>query len=467
VGTLLVLGGLVGLALLAAGPPSSGTQATPVGDPARDAAQPTAEPSVAPADSAADPSPTTAETPTTAPAVPAPTLTVPSARVLLDEAFVDNRMHWPDNPGSTAWVGHPGYRLVPRERGQFVAVSAPIPVPLTDVVVEATFRKLAGPPGGGYGILVRDQHTSPGDGVAQNGRYYVLEVGDRGQVGIWRRDEDQWVDLLSWTDSPAVRPGGEANTLQVWAVGQRLTLWVNGVQVASQPDAALAAGGVGVFAGGDGNDVQLDRLVVRVADDAGADPVPGTSAPVNASNNTQPQASPIPQAQPSAAPPGPAATPARPITRVVIPSIGLDAPAVPAGLVKQGGAITWDVPPYKIGHAQETAGAGGAGNAVLVGHVTSRSLGNVFEHLHQVGKGDAIHVFSADQQFEYQVVDTHSVGRTDVSVVQPTATPAVTLITCTGPWLPLVNDYAERLVVRAELVPSDQGQARPSGEPGQ
>ena len=29
--------------------------------------------------------------------------------------------------------------------------------------------------------------------------------------------------------------------------------------------------------------------------------------------------------------------------------------------------------------------------------------------------------------------------------------PAVTLVTCTGAWLPTVWDYAERLVVRAEL----------------
>jgi sortase A len=145
-------------------------------------------------------------------------------------------------------------------------------------------------------------------------------------------------------------------------------------------------------------------------------------------------------------------TPFRPITRVVIPSIALDAQAVPAGLIKRDGAITWDVPAYKVGHAQETAGAGQAGNAVLIGHVTSRNLGNVFEHLHQLKPGDAVRVFSADQQFEYRVADTRTVSRTDVSVVQPTDTPSLTLITCTGAWLPLVNDYAKRLVVRAELV---------------
>jgi sortase A len=156
--------------------------------------------------------------------------------------------------------------------------------------------------------------------------------------------------------------------------------------------------------------------------------------------------------QPSALTPAPAPAASRPITRVVIPSISLDAPSVPAGLIKRGGAVTWDVPAFKIGHAQDTAGAGRAGNAVLVGHVTSRNVGNVFAHLHEVRIGDAVQVFNAQQRFAYRVVNVRTVSRADVSVVETTDTPSLTLVTCTGLWLPLVNDYAERLAVRAELV---------------
>jgi LPXTG-site transpeptidase (sortase) family protein len=389
-------------------------------------------------------SPDGAETLVSPHSEPTPLAALQPGTANLDDLFVDNRMQWPSNPASTAWVVGPGYRLVARQPKRFVAVGAPIPTPLGDVVVSATFRKLGGPPGGGYGIIVRDQHTSEGDGISQAGRYYVLEVGDLGEIGIWRRDEDHWVDLLSWTHSDAVHQGNEANTLEVWALGQRFTLLVNGTQAASQGDAALSTGGVGVFVGGDNNDVQLDRLTVRMPDQPGTAVSPGHVAPSSAGTGL------------SAAAPTPSATPLpyRPITRVVIPDISLDAPAVAAGLVERGGAITWDVPPFKIGHAQETAGAGDVGNAVLVGHVTSRSLGNVFEHLHEVAPGDAVEVFSNDRQFTYRVVDVRTVGRTDVSVVQTTVTPSVTLLTCTGLWLPLLNDYAERVVVRAELVSS-------------
>jgi sortase A len=111
------------------------------------------------------------------------------------------------------------------------------------------------------------------------------------------------------------------------------------------------------------------------------------------------------------------------------------------------------VPAFKIGHAQTTASAGGPGNAVLVGHVDSQGLGNVFERLDALSKGDQVQVFSGTRSFDYRIVEIRRVKRDDVTVVQPTANPSITLITCTGLWLPVVSDYAERLTVRAELVP--------------
>ena len=74
-----------------------------------------------------------------------------------------------------------------------------------------TSAKLGGPDGGGYGIIVRDQRQGPRDGSSQDGRYYVLEVGDKGEVGIWRRDGDHWVDLLPWQHSDAVKTGTAPN----------------------------------------------------------------------------------------------------------------------------------------------------------------------------------------------------------------------------------------------------------------
>jgi hypothetical protein len=186
------------------------------------------------------------------------------SRSLLDESFDGNDRNWPNNQQGTAWITGGSYRIMPRQAGQFVALAVPaVGEILQDVVVNATFRKIGGPAGGGYGIIVRDQGPAPRDGSNQLGRYYVLEVGDKGEVGIWRREDDRWVDLLPWQRSDAVKPGAAANELTVRAIGDKLTLIVNGTEVGSRTDSTLAVGNVGIFVGGDGNSVALDQISVR------------------------------------------------------------------------------------------------------------------------------------------------------------------------------------------------------------
>jgi hypothetical protein len=201
----------------------------------------------------------------TLPPDPAPTAVPSVSNVLMDERFADNGRNWPSSAQGIALLTGGTYRIAPSQAGQFVAIGAPIAQILQDVVVSATFRKLGGPAGGGYGIIVRDQATTPQNGAQQNGQYYVLEAGDKGEVGIWRRDGDRWVDLLPWQRSDAVRVGSAANELTVRAVGNNLTLAVNGTEVATRTDSALAAGGVGLFVGGDGNNVAVDRFTVQTA----------------------------------------------------------------------------------------------------------------------------------------------------------------------------------------------------------
>jgi hypothetical protein len=214
---------------------------------------------------------TTTQTPTLSPVTPpapgAPAATGASpavpGRTGFVETFADNQRRWPDNQQSTAWLIPGGYRLTPREASRFVAVRAPAATSFSDVRVSAVFRKLGGPVGGGYGLILRDQSQVPLDGLTQSGRYYVFEVGDKGEFGIWRRSEEQWIDIVPWTRSAAVHVGNVDNELQAQARGSELDLFINGTQVASGQDSVLADGSVGVFAGGDGNDVLLTRFVVE------------------------------------------------------------------------------------------------------------------------------------------------------------------------------------------------------------
>ncbi len=136
------------------------------------------------------------------------------------------------------------------------------------------------------------------------------------------------------------------------------------------------------------------------------------------------------------------------ITRLVIASIGLDTPVSVAPLVDG----TWAVPKFVAGHAEGSPGAGEPGNAILMGHVTSLTLGNVFEHLDEVAVDDTVSVFSGDVRFDYRVTDASDVDRGDLEVLDATSNSTLTLITCSGWWLPTVHDYNQRFVVRADLI---------------
>jgi hypothetical protein len=93
----------------------------------------------------------------------------------------------------------------------------------------------------------------------------VFVVNDAGELGIWRRDGERWIDLVPWTPHQAVQREDATNILSVSAVGPRFTFGVNGVEVADVTDATLREGGVGVYTSGDFNDVLVERLVVQQA----------------------------------------------------------------------------------------------------------------------------------------------------------------------------------------------------------
>jgi hypothetical protein len=236
------------------------------------AAQPTSAPSAgqglgAPAaaqSSASQPSANPTSAGAAAAGQPAASGSQPAAgSALLDDRFASNAANWPSNPQGVAQFTNGTYRIATRQAGQSATVGAPLARVPGDVQVTADFRKLGGPDGGGYGIIVRDQQQGVRDGSTQDGRYYVLEAGDKGEIGIWRRDGDHWVDLVPWQHADAVRPGTAPNELSVRAVGDALTLLVNGTQVATRQDAVLSNGQVGLFVGGDGNQVAVSRFTVQ------------------------------------------------------------------------------------------------------------------------------------------------------------------------------------------------------------
>jgi sortase A len=122
--------------------------------------------------------------------------------------------------------------------------------------------------------------------------------------------------------------------------------------------------------------------------------------------------------------------------RIVIPAINKDA------LVVQGD--TWEQLKKGVGQHLGTADPGQPGNLVLSAH--NDIYGEIFRELDQLQPGDEVQLYTVSQVFTYVVTGTRLVQPTDVSVMDGTPHPSLTLISC----YPYLID-SQRIVVAADL----------------
>ncbi len=114
----------------------------------------------------------------------------------------------------------------------------------------------------------------------------------------------------------------------------------------------------------------------------------------------------------------------------------------PAPVVQGDG---WEQLKKGVGQHIGTANPGQPGNMVLSAH--NDIFGELFRDLDQLKPGDEIRVSTATREYLYRVTGTRIVEPTEVSVMEPTAKPTITLISC----YPYLVD-TQRIVVFAELV---------------
>jgi sortase A len=146
------------------------------------------------------------------------------------------------------------------------------------------------------------------------------------------------------------------------------------------------------------------------------------------------------------------------LTRLTIPSIKLDA------VVVEG--VTRKKLLMGPGHMPQTPEPGQAGNAVISAHRDT-----FFRHIYELKKGDFILVQRAGRQFRYEVTGKKVVQPDDISVIAPTPTSQLTLLTCYPTYY--IGPAPERLVVFSKLVDVDRSddpaapQAKPVAETAQ
>jgi sortase A len=122
--------------------------------------------------------------------------------------------------------------------------------------------------------------------------------------------------------------------------------------------------------------------------------------------------------------------------RLQIPAIGIDAPVV------QGDG--WEQLKKGVGQHIGTVNPGDKGNLVVSAH--NDIFGEIFRYLDQLEPGDEIVIFTSQRAYVYTVIGTKIVEPTEVSVMDPTAEPTITLISC----YPYLIDE-QRIVVQGRL----------------
>ena len=105
-------------------------------------------------------------------------------------------------------------------------------------------------------------------------------------------------------------------------------------------------------------------------------------------------------------------------TRIRVPKIGMDA------IVVEGASVKEALQLKGRDTCGKTAQPGETGNAVITGHRDT-----FFRHIHELTKGDHIQVQRNGRSFTYEVTSQKIVMPEDISVINPTMDPQLTLIT--------------------------------------
>ena len=188
-------------------------------------------------------------------------------------------------------------------------------------------------------------------------------------------------------------------------------------------------------------DVASDQADAQPSSSNAVQPIPGGQA-----------AAPPPLSEQS--PPDIAASAGGLPTRLVIPSVGIDAEVIPVGwsVIERNGFeySIWQVADFAVGWHKTTASLGQPGNTVMAGHHNVN--GEVFRDLVNVEVGDKVTAYSGGQVFEYVIEmktivkekdEPVEVRRRNAEWIAPTDDERLTFVTC---W-PYTNNTHRVIVV--------------------
>lgn len=110
----------------------------------------------------------------------------------------------------------------------------------TDFIVEVDATQVAGTDDNDFGVLVRYVDVD---------NFYRFEISSDGYYSFDMMQDNEWITLIEWTPSDAIRLGKRTNTITVRCEGDLFTFYVNGQYLDEYRDSTFASGDIGLLAG--------------------------------------------------------------------------------------------------------------------------------------------------------------------------------------------------------------------------
>ncbi len=111
---------------------------------------------------------------------------------------------------------------------------------IADFVLEVTTKQWEGPNNNSYGVIFRLQDKD---------NFYRFDITGDGFFLLSKLVNGRWLTLVDWTPSPAINVGQAENALRVSALGNKISVYVNGQFLAEVEDDSFRHGDIGFFAG--------------------------------------------------------------------------------------------------------------------------------------------------------------------------------------------------------------------------
>jgi len=130
-----------------------------------------------------------------------------------------------------------------------------------DVRIEATATKVGGENDDDYGLICRYS----GEPSSPNYYFFIISSDGYAVIGKAAADSSTYISSEQMQPAKAIKQGNSTNQLRADCIGNTLTLYVNGQQVATATDADYANGDIGLIAGTfdiSYAEVAFDNLVV-------------------------------------------------------------------------------------------------------------------------------------------------------------------------------------------------------------